>query len=138
MANKNLFQSIVGKLLPKTDALNKARGQAYAFTPKHTLAQYAATGYLNSTFYADAEEQLTKVIELCQTLEPKFIAQTAIFARQRGFMKDMPALLCAILAVRDVKLLEAIFPRVIDNGKMLRTFVQILRSGVVGRKSLEA
>ena len=53
-------------------------------------------------------------------------------------MKDMPALLCAILAVRDVKLLEAIFPRVIDNGKMLRTFVQILRSGVVGRKSLEA
>ncbi len=136
MANKNLFTSVFGKLLPKTDTVNEARGQAYAFTPKHTLAQYAATGCLNSTFYADAEEQLTKVIELCQTLEPEFIAQTAIYARQRGFMKDMPALLCAILAVRDVKLLEAIFPRVIDNGKMLRNFVQILRSGVVGRKSL--
>ena len=64
MANKNLFQSIVGKLLPKTDAVNEAHGQAYAFTPKHTLAQYAATGCLNSTFYADAEEQLTKIIEL--------------------------------------------------------------------------
>ena len=136
MANKNLFTSVFGKLLPKADAVNAAGRQAYAFTPKHTLAQYASTGCLNATFYANAEEQLAKVIELCQTLEPKFIAQTAIFARQRGHMKDMPALLCAILAVRDVKLLEAIFPRVIDNGKMLRTFVQILRSGVVGRKSL--
>jgi 60 kDa SS-A/Ro ribonucleoprotein len=136
MANKNLFQTIAGKLLPKTDAVNEARGQAYAFTLKHQLAQYAATGCLNTTFYADADEQLAKVIELCQTIEPEFIARTAIYARQRGFMKDMPALLCAILAVRDVKLLEAVFPRVIDNGKMLRNFVQILRSGVVGRKSL--
>jgi 60 kDa SS-A/Ro ribonucleoprotein len=136
MANKNLFQTIAGKLLPKTDAVNEARGHAYAFTPKHKLAQYAATGCLNTTFYADADEQLAKVIELCQTIEPEFIAKTAIYARQRGFMKDMPALLCAILTVRDVKLLEAVFPRVIDNGKMLRNFVQILRSGVVGRKSL--
>jgi 60 kDa SS-A/Ro ribonucleoprotein len=33
-------------------------------------------------------------------------------------------------------LLELIFDRVIDDAKMLRTFVQILRSGVTGRKSL--
>ena len=136
MANKNLFKTIAGKLLSKTDAVNEAGGQAYAFTPKHKLAQYAATGCLSTTFYADAEEQLANVIEICKEIEPEFIAKTAIYARQRGFMKDMPALLCAILAVRDVKLLEAVFPRVIDNGKMLRTFVQILRSGTVGRKSL--
>jgi len=29
-----------------------------------------------------------------------------------------------------------VFPRVVDNGKMLRNFVQMLRSGAVGRKSL--
>ena len=28
------------------------------------------------------------------------------------------------------------FPRVVDNGRMLRNFVQVLRSGTVGRKSL--
>ena len=32
--------------------------------------------------------------------------------------------------------MKAVFPRVIDNGKMLRNFVQIVRSGVVGRRSL--
>ena len=36
----------------------------------------------------------------------------------------------------DARLHEAVFARVIDNTRMLRTYVQILRSGVVGRKSL--
>lgn len=48
----------------------------------------------------------------------------------------MPALLCAVLSVRSPPLLASVFERVIDDGRMLRTFVQIVRSGVVGRKSL--
>jgi 60 kDa SS-A/Ro ribonucleoprotein len=36
---------------------------------------------------------LAKVIKLSQQAEPEFIAKTAIYARERGFMKDMPALL---------------------------------------------
>ena len=51
-------------------------------------------------------------------------------------MKDMPALLCAVMSVKDRELLNVVFPRVIDNSKMLRNFVQIMRSGAVGRKSL--
>lgn len=135
MANKNLFATIAGKLVPQANAINEAGGKAYAMTPKQALAQYAATGCLNGTFYATAEEQLATVISLCSEVDTDFIAQAAIWSREAGFMKDMPALLCAILATRDVARLEAIFPRVIDNGKMLRNFVQIVRSGVTGRKS---
>jgi 60 kDa SS-A/Ro ribonucleoprotein len=136
MANRNLFQTIAGMLVPQTDAVNEAGGVAYALTPKQALAQYAATGCLNGTYYASAEQQLETVVRLCANVESEFIARTAIWSRERGFMKDMPALLCAILSVRNAALLEAIFPRVIDNGKMLRNFVQIVRSGAVGRKSL--
>lgn len=136
MANKNLFASIAGKLAPKTDAVNEAGGRAYALAPKHALAQYAATGCLDGTFYATADEQLAAVLALCSRIESEFIARTAIYSRENGFMKDMPALLCAVLTARHPALLEAIFPRVIDNGRMLRNFVQIVRSGVVGRKSL--
>lgn len=64
-----------------------------------------------------------------------FVAKTAIYARERGHMKDMPALLLASLATRDVAVFARAFPRVVDNGKMLRNVV-ILRSGQVGRKSL--
>jgi 60 kDa SS-A/Ro ribonucleoprotein len=136
MANKNLFKSVKGLFTPKADAKNEAGGIAYEMTPKHALAQYAATGTLSTTFYADAGEQLDIVLGFCESVEPEFIAKTAVFARTRGYMKDMPALLCAVLSVKDKELLEKVFPRVIDNGKMLRNFVQIMRSGAVGRKSL--
>lgn len=136
MANKNLFKSIIGKLIPAADALNEERAPAYALKPKHALAQYAGTGCLNSTFYAGAEEQLAKVLELCEQVDAEFIAKTAVFARERGFMKDMPALLLAVLAAKDVRLLARVFPRVVDNAKMLRNFVQVVRSGAAGRKSL--
>jgi 60 kDa SS-A/Ro ribonucleoprotein len=136
MANKNLFRSLWGAMLGKTDTVNEEGAPAYAFGPRHALAQYAATGCLNATFYAGAEEQLDRALKLAAVVLPEFVAKTAVYARERGSMKDLPALLCAVLAVRDGALLKRIFPRVIDNGRMLRTFVQILRSGAVGRKSL--
>src|SRR5215212_983266 len=136
MANKTLFKSLIGKLVPATSAINEEHAPAYTLSPKHQLAQYAATGCLNATFYATADEQLAKVLELCAEIDAEFIAKTAVFCRERGFMKDMPALLTASLSVKDRELLARIFPRVIDNAKMLRNFVQIMRSGVVGRKSL--
>jgi 60 kDa SS-A/Ro ribonucleoprotein len=136
MANKTLFRSLIGKLIPATDAINEECAPAYALSPGAQLAQYAATGCLNTTFYATADEQLAKVLELCADLDAEFIAKTAVFCRERGFMKDMPALLCAVLSVKDRELLGCVFPRVIDNAKMLRNFVQIMRSGAVGRKSL--
>jgi 60 kDa SS-A/Ro ribonucleoprotein len=136
MANKTLFRSVVGRLLPKTDALNEECRPAYAFSAEQALAQYAATGCLSSTFYASGAEQLGRVLELCARVEPEFIARSALYARQKGFMKDLPALLCAVLSVRSPGLLAEVFERVIDSPKMLRNFVQIMRSGVVGRKSL--
>ncbi|HYD41518.1 MAG TPA: RNA-binding protein [Anaeromyxobacter sp.] len=136
MANKSLFRSLVGKLVPRTDAVNEAGGRAYARSPEGALAQYAATGCLNATFYAGADEQLGRVLELAAAVEPAFVAKTAVYARERAFMKDVPALLLASLSIRDGALFARAFPRVVTDARMLRTFVQILRSGAVGRKSL--
>ena len=136
MANKNLFQTVRGLFAPKADTFNEAGGTAYKLSPKHALAQYAATGCFSQTFYTDAGEQLDKVLALTADTDAEFIAKTAVYAREKGFMKDMPALLAAVLSTKDKTLFERVFPRVIDNGKMLRNFVQIMRSGAVGRKSL--
>jgi 60 kDa SS-A/Ro ribonucleoprotein len=136
MSNKNLFQTVKGMFTPKADTINEAGGLAYKLSPKAALAQYAATGCFNQTFYADASEQLEKVLALAKELDAEFVAKTAIYAREKGFMKDMPALLVAVLSTKDKALFEKTFPRVIDNGKMLRNFVQIMRSGATGRKSL--
>jgi 60 kDa SS-A/Ro ribonucleoprotein len=136
MANINVFRSSVGKLLETSDAQNGAGAPAYAFPEKHALAQYAVTGCFNSTFYATADAQLAKVIDLAYTVPPEFVAKTALYSREHGHMKDMPALLVAALSVAEPQLCATIFPRVIDDAKMLRNFVQIMRSGATGRKSL--
>ena len=136
MVNTQLFHTIKGALLPAATARNAEGAPAYAFSPRHQLAQLAATGCLSRTFYANAEDQLAQVLALTRQLEPAFVAKAAVYGRQSGYMKDMPALLAASLAERDVALLSQVFSRVVDNGKMLRNFVQILRSGAVGRKSL--
>jgi hypothetical protein len=66
MANPSLFRSLRG-MLTRTDTVNEAGGPAFAITPKQALAQYAATGCLNRTFYASAEAQLDRVLELVST-----------------------------------------------------------------------
>ena len=134
MANTTLFQSMKTRLTA-ANTRNEAGGIAYTLTPKQQLAQLAATGCLNNTFYADAQSQLDQVLKLAESLDAEFIAKTAVYARQKGLMKDMPALLLAVLAQKDVNMLARVFDQVVDNGKMLRNFAQIIRSGAVGRKS---
>lgn len=136
MVNTQLFQTTRGALLPQPQGLNQERAPAYFLSPRHQLAQLAATGCLTDTFYVDAQSQLDGVIALATAVDAEFVARAAVYARQAGHMKDMPVLLAALLATRDVKLLAQVFGRVVDNGKTLRAFVQILRSGALGRKSL--
>jgi 60 kDa SS-A/Ro ribonucleoprotein len=137
--NKELFKTSAGLYVPLADATNEAGGAAYKLTAEQALAQYAATGCLNGTYYSTAGDQLATVLALAKECSTAFIAQTAVYTRKQSFMKDVPALLCAVLATRGqegIDALDAIFAKVIDNDKMLRNFVQTIRSGVVGRKSL--
>jgi 60 kDa SS-A/Ro ribonucleoprotein len=139
MANTKIFASAssgASRRSIATDTHNLAGGRAYSLGVKGTLAQMALTGVFNDTYYASAKGQLDDVKALVAKAEPEFLAQLAVYARTKGYMKDLPAYLCAVLANKDVSLLNKVFDRVIDNGKMLRNFVQMVRSGEAGRKSL--
>ena len=156
MADKNLFstknrnQKVAPKSkkgaprnpfrVVKTDTMNEAGGKAYSFSDKHGLAQYVATGCLGSTYYAGGQEQLEKIMEFGSKVEVSFLAKCAVYGREKAFMKDTPALLLAMIASRATSLEERdifakAFRTVIDNGKMLRNFVQMIRSGKLGRSS---
>jgi 60 kDa SS-A/Ro ribonucleoprotein len=113
MVNTQLFPSLKGARLPDATARNHERAPAYALSARHHLAQLAATGCLNQTFYASAASQLDTVRALAHAVDTAFVAKTAVYARQAGHMKDMPALLAATLAARDVALLGPVFGRVV-------------------------
>lgn len=142
MSNKNLFSnksksaSVSKKVTKVTDTVNNAGGVAYSLSDKAALAQLAMTGCFNGTYYVSGEDQLKKTLELANKLPAEFVAKLAVYARQKGLMKDMPAVLAAVVAGKDSDLLSKIFSKVVDNPKMLRNFVQVIRSGATGRKSL--
>lgn len=138
MALKDLFKS-AARRTPLATGRNHHGSPAYTLDSKTALAQLASTGCFAQTFYVSGTEQLELVLAHAEKCSPEYVAKVAIHARQRGHMKDMPAFLLAHLATRGpagLAALKASFDRVIDNGRMLRNFVQILRSGQLGRKSL--
>ena len=138
MANTTLFSSIKSKL-PRTDTINEAGGRAYEFTPKHALAQMAATGCFNGVFYSSAQSQLDEMRQLIAQVDDNvFLAKLAVYARERAYMKDMPAALLVVLSKRDTQLLHQVFDRVVDNGRVLRTMFQMIRSGQLGRTRLSS
>jgi len=129
MANKSLFASLTSRL-PRANAVNEAGGRAYKLEPKHALAQVAATGTFGNAFYSTAETQLDEVLKLIDEVDDnQYLAKLALYAREKAFMKDMPAALLVALSVRDTELMHRVFDRVVDNGRVLRTVFQMIRSG---------
>ena len=64
MANSNLFKSMRGTFVPAATEPNREGANAYAYPPKHRLAQYAVTGCLSNTFYTQGGEQLEEILKL--------------------------------------------------------------------------
>ncbi len=135
MANKSLFASLTSRL-PRANAVNEAGGRAYKLEPKHALAQVAATGTFGNAFYSTAETQLDEVLKLIDEVDDnEYLAKLALYAREKAFMKDMPAALLVALSVRDTELMHRVFDRVVDNGRVLRTVFQMIRSGQFKNKA---
>jgi len=124
--------------MAKNVVVNNAGGVAYAMAAENALAQLAVTGCFNNTFYVTAETQLEQVLDLASKSDSEFVAKLAVYAHTTGYMKDMPAALVAFLAGKNPALASRIFPRVISNGKMIRNFAQMIRSGKFGRKNLSS
>ena len=97
MANKTIFASRTAKAKQPL-GFNEAGGRAYTLKSRAALAQLAATGTLNQTFYQDAQVQLENILTLALDVEPEFVAKTAIYARQHAHMKDTPVVLLALLS----------------------------------------
>lgn len=135
--NTKLFKSVKpGDVAPVADTVNEAGGRAYTRSAYESLAQYVATGTFNSTYYVRDEDQLATAINLAKQCTPEQVAKTAVYGRKESFMKDVPAFLVAYLASIQSEYLPRAFPLVIDNGKMLRNFVKVIRSNALGRRSL--
>ena len=88
MANKNIFQSLRGALLPAATVRNDAGAPAYELSPKATLARLAATGCLTRTFYATAETQLDRVLDLAKSVGVRRRLDPKVISMKRELQED--------------------------------------------------
>lgn len=136
MANRALFDTRTVRV-PEATTKNVAGGAAYELGAKVELAQLACTGTLGDAFYTSADDQLTALMNAASQCEAEWVGRVAAYARKHGHMKDAPSVLIAWLALSDSVEFERWAPLVIDNGRMVRNVVQMLRSTrIMGQKSL--
>lgn len=133
--NKKIFNTKNNTKVSAANTKNAAGGIAYKRSSEEALAQYAVTNCFNGTFYTNADQHFKELHDLVKEVSPEVLADIAVYARKHCHMKDMPAYLLANLLESNTNLFKKIFDIVIDNGKMLSNFVQIIRSGAIGRKS---
>jgi len=140
MPNKQVFKTTrTGRGVPAATGKTSEGHKAYSLHPEQTLAELACVGTFHNTYYNSAETQLQTMMSLAEEVSmewPEFLAKVAVYSRQKAHMKDMPAAFLALLSTKDTNLFNQVFHRVIDNVRMIRGFVQIMRSGMVGRNSL--
>lgn len=117
-------------------AVNSAGGKAYTNSFETELARVVCTSFFGGTYYTEGADQLTRMVELAGKCSPEFVAACAIYARQVSSMKDTPVALLLCLRTNKKELYKQAFPRVINDPRVLRGLVQMIRSGKFGSRSL--
>ena len=137
--NRHMFASQGGipKIDPSRIVTNAAGGLAVTMSDTNALAQMAMTGCFNDTFYTDANKQLDMLKSTVAKVATEDLADIAVYAKEYGYMKDMPIfLLASILGRGETKVFHTVFPFIVRSIKDLRNFIMIMRSGQIGRRSL--
>jgi len=133
--NKEIFKTRRGRLAKPADTVNDAGGKAYSMTAKQYLAKYALVGMFQDSYYTSASLQLDRLLEVLPEVPPEFIAKTALYSRQKGFLKDVPSALLAWLAAHDLEHFHLVFDQVANNALMVKRTAHMIRTGMFGRKS---
>lgn len=90
------------------------------------------TSLFEDGFYVTAAGQAQKMVKLARRCDPGFVARLAVYSFESGKMKDVPVVLMAtLMRPETMPLFDAVFPRVVTNGKQLCNFARVVRSRTV-------
>jgi hypothetical protein len=80
------------------EVLNYESQVAYKMTPERVLYTAVVTASLSNTFYEKENDRLTRIVELIGKVDPLFVAQLAIYTRQKMHLRSVSVVLIAELA----------------------------------------
>jgi hypothetical protein len=83
---------------PTTKTVNRAGGQAYKSSPELELVGILLTSFVKDKFYESAGGELQRLAGIIQSVNKKFAAQSAIYARHEFGMRSITHALASELA----------------------------------------
>jgi 60 kDa SS-A/Ro ribonucleoprotein len=128
-------------LMSQAPTLNYEGGLAFTRSLRERVLQTLLVGVFGNTFYADRkslDDQSLKVLLEARNDDPEFLAKAIVYARNKGFIKDVNTKGLAVLAGGRGKTrpaFEAIFDQVINIPDDLRVFANMCVSGEIAGKN---
>lgn len=122
--------------IQKPDHMNKEGFPSYARTAEEDIVNVLMTGSTANLFYARAKENVKEIVSLLKSYEDaEFLAKAIVYARENGYMREIPTASEVVLSVKDLKLFRNTAHRVCRNPHDWQKFIDIARSGII-RKGL--
>ena len=83
----------------KSEAIRNYEGaKAFTMTSEMELYTSVVTASLSDNFYEKDEARMERIINLIQKVDPKFLAQLAVYTREKMYLRSIPMVLAVELA----------------------------------------
>lgn len=92
------FNSFTKTAVQETQTTNHAGAKAYTLSPEMELYSAVVTTMLADAFYEKADTRLTRIQQLVSQVNPLFVAQLAVYAREQLYLRTVPIVLIGELA----------------------------------------
>lgn len=127
----------------KADKTNREGAPAFSRPLEEDVLAVLMTQTLGNTFYASKKEIAKETVDVLRAVsakDPAFLAKALVYARNRGLMKMAPTIGLAVLSENKSAAAQDAFRKsfrhVMRIPDDLREFVDLIRTGSFGKKSL--
>lgn len=92
------LKKLIAEELAHGTVRNHEGEKAYALDPEMELYSAVVTSFASNKFYEGSEEFIIRVRKLVAECNPLFVAQLAVYAREKMYLRSMPLVLVTELA----------------------------------------
>lgn len=134
---------VMSKTFIKADKVNKEGSSAFSRPIEEDVLAVLTTQTLGNIFYNTGKEIAKETVDVLRKMSdkgPVFLAQALVYARNKGLMKLAPTVGLAVLSENKTEAgkeaFRKAFRQVLRIPDDLREFVDLIRTGEFGQKSL--
>lgn len=132
MKRNKTYKEKFGKVNKTHEKKNREGFPAYSRPPKVEALEAMMTGTAGNKFYTTGIQTIEETLDSLRKIDDtEYIAKAAKYARNKGYMKDMPIASTVVVSKRNPELFKKIVHDVMWTPRDWVKFIDISRSGTI-------